>query len=424
VRFLFTKVASILLPEERKSNEGNKNITMAGGVLMLQRKDKRITRDEYYGRPWRAPASDYWSLLMTITEPEGLSLEKLRGLASAAPPCISIVLLEREARDARIAFKDALAQVRAKLAASTYKRDIASLLDPLELAATNVIDSSKEPATFIFLRSPDVCESFRTRYRVGQSVAVVGEWFQLRPLLALASKHLEFYILALKLNDTRIFKCTDQFCEAARFPKNAGTEAAGFVPGAAQSSLRAEPVHDRDHPEDHLGRFYREIDRDVNALLKDEHPPLVVVGVEHEVALFHRLTTYPACVEPGIRGLPGHLSQNEMYQQSLELVRSVTTGPARRALEKFDKQIGTGHASADVHEIVPAASTGRVEFLFRSRTGPFPARSTAGPNSWIQPPCKRFATAATVKPYWRPACLPGALFARSSAMRQRVSNNA
>ncbi len=223
-----------------------------------------------------------------------------------------------------------------------------------------MIGSSKEPATFIFLRSPDVCESFRTRYLVGQPVAAVGECFQLRPLLALASKHTEFYILALKLNDTRIFKCTDQSFEATRFPKNAG---------ASQSSLRAEPVHDRDHPEDHLGRFYREIDRDVNALLKDGHPPLVVVGVEQEVALFHRLTTYPACVEPGIRGLPGHLGQNEMYRQSLELVRSVTTGPARRALARFDKQIGTDHASADVQEIVRAASTGRVEHLFLLENG-------------------------------------------------------
>jgi hypothetical protein len=306
---------------------------------------------------------------MTITEPERLSLEKLRGLASAAPPCISIVLLEREARDARIAFKDALAQVRAKLTASASRHDIASLLDPLELAATNVIDSSKEPATFIFLRSRDVCESFRTRYLVGQPVATVGECFQLRPLLALASKHLEFYILALKLNDTRIFKCTDQFCEAASFPKNADTDAAGFAPNASQSSVRAEPVHDRDHPENHLGRFYREIDRAVNALLKDGHPPLVVVGVEHEVALFHRLTTYPACVEPGIRGLPGHLGQSEMYLQALELVRSVTTGPVRRVLERFDKHIGTGHASADLQEIVRAASTGRVEHLFLHANG-------------------------------------------------------
>jgi hypothetical protein len=309
---------------------------------------------------------------MTINEAGKLSRETLRGLAAAAPPCISIVLPEREARDARIGFKDALAQVRAELEVSLSRHAIASLLDPLEVAATNVIDSSKEPATFIFLRSPDVCESFRTRYLIGQPVAAVGECFQLRPLLALASKHLEFYILALKLNDTRIFKCTDQLCEAASFPKNAGTDAAGLVPDTIQSSLRAEPVHDRDHPENHLGRFYREIDRDVNALLKDGHPPLVVVGVEHEVARFHRLTTYPGCVEPGIRGLPGHLGQNEMYQQSLELVRSVTAGPVRRALERFDKQIGTGHASTDLQEIVHAASTGRVEHLFLRENGVIP----------------------------------------------------
>jgi Bacterial archaeo-eukaryotic release factor family 3 len=313
-----------------------------------------------------------------ITEPEGFSLEKLRALASAAPPCISIVLPESEARDARIAFKDALAVVRVTLAASASKDEIASLLDPLELAATNVIDSSKEPGTLIFLRSPDVSESFRTRYLVGQPVAVVGESFQLRPLLALASKHLEFYILALKLNDTRIFKCTDQSCEPARFPKNAGTEAAGLVPGASQSSLRAEPVHDRDHPDNHLEHFYREIDRDVKALLKDEHPPLVVAGVEHEVALFHSLTTYPACVKPGIRGLPGHLGESEMYRQSLELVRSVTTGPVRHALERFDKQIGTGHASTDVQEIVRAASAGRVEHLFLLENGTVPGAVDGG----------------------------------------------
>jgi hypothetical protein len=142
---------------------------------------------------------------VTITEPKRLSLEQLRGLASVGPPCITIVLPEHEARDARIAFKDALAHVHTKLAASKSRRDIASLLDPLELAATSVIDSSKEPATFVFLRSPDVCESFRTRYLVGQPVAAAGECFHLRPLLALASKHREFYILALQLNDTRIF---------------------------------------------------------------------------------------------------------------------------------------------------------------------------------------------------------------------------
>src|SRR5579862_1632856 len=140
---------------------------------------------------------------MIKTEAQRFSLERLRGLASAAPPCISIVLPEREARDARIAFKDALTHVRAQLAARAFKHDIVSLLYPLELAATNLIDSSKEPATYIFLRSPYVSEPFRTRYLVGQPVAAVGDSFELRPLLALASKHLAFYILVLQLNDTR-----------------------------------------------------------------------------------------------------------------------------------------------------------------------------------------------------------------------------
>ena len=291
---------------------------------------------------------------MTITEPERLSSEKLRRLASAPPPCISIVLVEQEARDARIALKDALAKVRGTLESRAPKHDIASLLDPIELAATDLIDSSKQPATFIFLRSPDLCESFRTRYLVGQPIATVGEAFQLGALLALASKQLEFYILSLKLNGTRIFKCTDEQCEPARFPKDAGTEAAGFVPGASQESLRAEPVHDHEHAEDHLGHFYREVDRDVNALLKDGHPPLVVVGVEHEVALFHRLTTYPSCVKPGIHGLAGHLSKNEMYRQALELVHGQSGGAARHGPRRLS---GTARSqapgSARVNSIPP-----------------------------------------------------------------------
>ncbi len=61
-----------------------------------------------------------------------------------------------------------------------------------------------------------------------------------------------------------------------------------------------------------------------------------------------------------------------MYRQSLELVRSVTTGPARHALERFDKLVGTGHASTDVREIVRAASAGRVEHLFLLENGALP----------------------------------------------------
>ena len=313
---------------------------------------------------------------MTETKTEKTPLETLRGFASAAPPCITIVLPEPEARDARISLKNALAEVRAELEARMAKHEVALLVAPIESAAAGLIDSSKEPATFIFLSSPGVFAAYRTRYLIGRRIAAAGERFQLLPMLALASKRLDFYILALKLNDTRILKCTDEAFEPVRFPK---TEAAGLLPTASEATIRAEPVHDRDHPDDRLGRFYREVDRDVNALLKDGYPPLVVAGVEHEVALFLRLTTYPECVKPGVHGLPDRLSDDEMHGLALRLVRLVSTGPVHRALANFDKQVGTGFTSTGVQEIVDASAGGRVEHLFLVENAIVPGPDQSGP---------------------------------------------
>jgi hypothetical protein len=67
-----------------------------------------------------------------------------------------------------------------------------------------------------------------------------------------------------------------------------------------------------------------------------------------------------------------------MYRQSLELVRPVTAGPGRHALERFDKRTGTGHASPDVQEIVRPASTGRVEHLFLLENGAVPGAVDGG----------------------------------------------
>jgi hypothetical protein len=102
----------------------------------------------------------------------------------------------------------------------------------------------------------------------------------------------------------------------------------------------------------------------VNALLKDGYPPLVVVGVEHEVSSFYRLATYPAFVKPGIRGVPDRFSDQEMYNQALQMVQSSATSQTHHALQNFDKKVGTGHASFDLHGIARAASSGMVQQLF------------------------------------------------------------
>ena len=108
-----------------------------------------------------------------------------------------------------------------------------------------------------------------------------------------------------------------------------------------------------------------------------------------------------------------------MYRQSLELVRSVTTGPARHALEKFDKQIGTGHASTDALKLCAPLPWAEANIYSCLRTGPFRARSTADLLNTAAVQTLRHGGDVQILSL-RPACLPGPLFARSSAMRQRV----
>jgi hypothetical protein len=91
---------------------------------------------------------------------------------------------------------------------------------------------------------------------------------------------------------------------------------------------------------------------------------VVPVGVEHELALFSRINTYGALVEPGIHGAPDGLDDREIRRRAIELIEERERQPGREVPADFDKRVGTGHASIHIHEIVAAAWEGRVSHLF------------------------------------------------------------
>jgi hypothetical protein len=149
-----------------------------------------------------------------------------------------------------------------------------------------------------------------------------------------------------------------------QFPKRGSMADANPTAGSMLSSVHAHPVHDRDHEDDHLRHFYRQVDHDLNALLSDGQTPVVVAGVEHEVATFHRMTTYPSCVEPGVHGVSASLGNEEVHRRAIQLLNSVPTGATKRALHKFDSYLTTGHASTDADAIFEAATQAESPIYF------------------------------------------------------------
>jgi hypothetical protein len=299
----------------------------------------------------------------------------VRELLDVGGPCITIALAGNETGDTAIELKDSIQAIQGEL--DRRGVDAAALLDPLIAEGERERGNTRSRGALILLRSPELMQVYRVPS--ARPVARVDDHFDLRTLLAIAASRKSFYILALSQNRTRILKCTQDDSEEVPFP-------GGYAVNLADFLQTRKPDHnldnratggvsmgtggvvfgtssDREKKDEYMRNFFTQIDRGVNALLKDSSDPLVIAGVEHEIATYRRSNTYAHLVEPGVHGAPDGMDGGEMHRRALELLNQRSGEPFVDA-EEFDKRVGTGHASMRIPEIVQAAYEGRVSHLF------------------------------------------------------------
>ncbi|MBV9505965.1 MAG: hypothetical protein JO323_13270 [Acidobacteriia bacterium] len=300
----------------------------------------------------------------------------VRELLSTRGPCITIALKGNEMGDTAIELKDALRLVRTELAEKEV--DAGELLDPIDAAGAEVRGETKARGGIVILRSPSVFQVFRVPGT--ESMTRVDDNFDLRTLLQAIAAKKQFHILALSQKRTRILKCTQDSAEEIPFP-------AGYSVSLAESRQTRQPDHtldnrasggpsigggavmfgtstDGDNKDEYLWHFFAEIDKAVNSVLKGSGEPLIAVGVEHEIALYGRVNTYPDLVEPGIHGAPDGLEGGEMHRRALELLEQREQERGREVPADFDRRVGAGLASTHIQDIVAASFQGRVSHLF------------------------------------------------------------
>lgn len=199
----------------------------------------------------------------------------------------------------------------------------------------------------------------------------------MRPLIAAYSAHSRFYLLALSHKHVRLLRCTEHSSDEAPLPGSTPTN-------LEQSMQTAQPGHvldnrstggpsagsmkgvlfgtstGRESSDEYLFNFFRQVDRGVQAVLREEGAPLVVAAVEYELALYHRASTYPHLVEDGVHGAPDGLKGGEMHRRALKLMRDRPSGP----LAQFRALSDSGRASSTIKEVIGAAYEGRVAHLF------------------------------------------------------------
>ncbi len=297
-------------------------------------------------------------------------MDILRRIADAKGPCITVI----EAGGNQAKLQEALKEVENSLPADKRKELIAPMREHLSKL------TEEDKGSVVLLRSEDLNEMKITGEEL-PPMRTVTDAFSLRELIPVFHEAHEFYLLALSRNRTRLLHCTATSAEEVGFPKDTplslNDSDASDKPDHQQDKMgSAGPGHgqmkgvmsgvsaDADHQPEHMRNFFNSIDKAVHATIKDSGLPLVIVGVERELAIYREVNTYPRLAPTGVLGSPDHFKGGEMHARALRALSTYVEPVMEKTLGELDKLIGTGHASVHAADIVKAAHEGRIAHLF------------------------------------------------------------
>jgi hypothetical protein len=317
---------------------------------------------------WKAAANDI------------LSMQELKMICGAEGPCISILqpvsLIAAKPLHLRKAIRSVEQFLKERNIDASRQRD---LLEPLYDFEEHEAVVRPEGKGFVVFRSPKVFRHFYISEPV-QEFVTVADHFYILPLLPILLGEKIFYILTLSQKHIRLLRCGDGAPVEISLPPS--------IPRSLEDSMQtSRPDHmldnrswggpsigsmrgvmfgtgtDREAKDEYLLHFYKEVDRGIKDLLKTEEPLIVLAGVEYEMALYRRVSSYPRLALGGVFGALPSFKPGELYARASAVANQAFAAPLEDALQAYDK-LGPERRSADWREVVKAAFNGRIAHLF------------------------------------------------------------
>lgn len=331
--------------------------------------------------------------LETRLTTEPLTKEIIPNLVSAGGPCITVLLPPyrpgEPGKPAAAVLKMDLQEALKSLAARRIGEPLlAELLEPLHQLSR--VEESLEGSAFwrVVFRSPDLFQRFELPVPpLPMRACMVGDCFWIRPIfksLALPSK---VYVLDVTKKAVALLACGFIKAENVELPKATPktlAEALAFDPpdhdlmNRSASGPSTGAMHGvqfgtgsgRETQHAYLHDFYRAVDRGVNELLRSNQAPLILAGVDEDMAIYRSINTYANLLEQGIHGSPGAAIT---HAQILRHAHDIALFSIERqvALEMADskERFTPARFSIDLDTILRAAAEGRVSDLYLDESG-------------------------------------------------------
>jgi hypothetical protein len=308
-------------------------------------------------------------------------LAEVKALAGAAGPCITLVVLIPNPLELGVRLKSALRPVQKQPAERHMDAETASrLLAPIEELASNAETVHMSANSLIVFRSPGAFRHYWIRKGL-KDLSVVGERFEIRPLLAAMAREQRFDLLTIGRHHVRLFRSTPHTSEEVRLegvaPQNMeeflhshqpdhlieGRAAAGPSVGSMQGVVFGTGS-ESEKEQDRFRHFLKAVERGVTKLLRQEAEPLILAGTEYDVAIYRQCNTYARLLEPAIHGSADGQTAQQLHERAWEIVSHLPSAPLEKGLADYRKQSGAALLFGDVDAIGKAAAEGLVAGLF------------------------------------------------------------
>lgn len=312
-----------------------------------------------------------------------LTREELKMLAGTfTAPCVSIFLpMHTAGADIQadpIRLKNLLRQAEDRLRGEGLReREIGGLLEPIyDLFENNRLFWRSPSRGLAIFRSPELFRYYRLPLQFDE-LAAINSRFYLKPLLPLFSGNGRFYMLMLCHDRPRLLEGTSTELHELH-PEQMPSRLADLLaqetfqtllqpPAGADATAeqRAAVLHGR--PADHeireeLFRYFRRVDRELNALLRGEGVPLLLAGAGNLLSIYQDANTYPATIAEKITGTDTR--SDGLHRRAWNAVEPYFRALMDKAMEQYNNVAGSGRSSARLADVVPAACNGRVDILF------------------------------------------------------------
>jgi hypothetical protein len=258
----------------------------------------------------------------------------------------------------RIVVKNLAAEGIDRLHEEFPKREVAPLIRNLNRLVDGVDWEHTQDGLALFANK-DLATAVGLPFKVRARV-VLDATFATRDLVYTLNKAPRYRVLVLTEKPTRLFEArTNLLTEVTEKPfpmVHTGPGGASRLPGGP--GINRSAVRDEAHRD-----FFRKVDAALAAIQKEDHLPVVVVGVDRYLAFYHEVTKDPDAIVGVVSGSHDNPQPHALGRLVWPVFKAGATLRRTRALVRLDEAVAVNRHASGIDQVWRAAFEKRCQTL-------------------------------------------------------------